>query len=65
MNICMRDGTQLSDAKFLRCYIEILLKRATANIPEKIKLVRLALETNGTQFPKLAQKKIQPAIDKL
>jgi hypothetical protein len=37
--------------------MELLLKEATTNIPEKIKLVRLALETNGTQFPKLAQKK--------
>ena len=57
MNICMRDGTQLSDAELLRCYIEMLLKWATANIPEKMKLVRLALETSGTQFPKHAQKK--------
>jgi hypothetical protein len=61
----VRDSTELSDTKFVRCCIEMLLKGAIANIRVEIKLVRLALETSGTQFPKLAQKKIGPAIDKL
>jgi hypothetical protein len=61
----MRVCTQLSDARFVRYYIELLLEGAIANIPEEITLVRLALETSGTQFPKLAQKKKKKKTESL
>jgi hypothetical protein len=61
----MRDGTQFSDAIFLRCYIEMLLKGATANIPEKIKVGVIGFGDQRNPVSEALAEKIQPVIDKL
>jgi hypothetical protein len=35
----LRNGTKISDAKFVRCYLELFLGGAATKIPEKIKSV--------------------------